>query len=308
MLTNRSRLIFGTVNVGILAFLWRWVDENINIEKLFIQIASIPGEAVALTVAINFMTLTVYGWRMGLLLKKSPVIGFSIVNIGYALNAIMPLRMGDVLKVYFGRRLLGVPATAVLAASVAEKVVDVLMLLLLGVTLSLFSTTLVSMQGSLLAAGASLLILILAIMFFRVHVLRIYWCLPKRGNLRKPLIKFHKHSRSHPIGRVFALTVIIWILNTLLTYVSFNRYLEDIDISLASAVTILLIMVFTIAVPSAPAAIGIFEAGIVSYLTTWLGVDNETALSAAVVFHMAIVLPQIILTALWLLIQRIRSA
>jgi uncharacterized protein (TIRG00374 family) len=305
---SRSRLILGAVNLVIFAFLWRWVNENISIEKLLGQIASIPGEAVALTVAINFMTLVVYGWRMGVLLKKTPGVGFSIVNIGYSLNTIMPLRLGDVLKVYFGRRLLGVPATAVLAASVAEKIVDVLMLLLLGVVMSLFSTTLVNMQGSLLVVGTMLFILVLAIMLCRAYILRIYRWLPKKGYLRGLLIKFSKHSRNYPMARVFTLTAIIWTFNTLLTYVSFNRYLEDIKVSLSSAVAILLVVVLAMAVPSAPAGIGLFEAGIVAYLTVWLGVDNEIALSAAVVFHMAIVLPQIILTALWLLIQRIRSA
>jgi hypothetical protein len=69
------------------------------------------------------------------------------------------------------------------------------------------------------------------------------------------------------------------------------------------AATLLLILSFAIAVPSAPAGIGLFEAGIVVYLTQKLGVNTEAALAVATVFHLVNTVPQLAMAS-WLLWRR----
>ena len=73
------------------------------------------------------------------------------------------------------------------------------------------------------------------------------------------------------------------------------------------AVLLMLIITLSIAIPSAPAALGLFEAGIVAYLTQHNGIGNELALAAAVVFHVAVAFPQVLLMGGVMLIHRKRK-
>lgn len=85
---------------------------------------------------------------------------------------------------------------------------------------------------------------------------------------------------------------------------TFNAFIVGIRIDLADAIALLLIISLAIAIPSAPAGIGLFEAGLVAYLTQVLHADAEGALAAAVMFHLVITVPQMFLTGLLLLASR----
>ena len=85
-----------------------------------------------------------------------------------------------------------------------------------------------------------------------------------------------------------------------MVYFSFNTYLSEVRIGIFESIALLVVMALAIAVPSAPAGLGLFEAGIVAYLTQTSRIGNEAALAAATVFHLAITLPQLMVTA-WLL-------
>lgn len=231
-------------------------------------------------------------------------VAFVIVNIGYALNSVIPLRLGDALKVVIAHRLYLIPLTALFTASVVEKLVDVLKLSLLGGVVVAFAA------GSFIQVGVLLPLAVLAagvagaIVFSRIFIVRIVRLLPKGTRLRRIFIELHKHTGSYPLGRIFAATAGIWALNVALVHFTFNTYLSGLELSILDAATLFLILALSVAVPSAPAGLGLFEAGAVAYLTQTTGVGNEAALAAAGVFHMVISLPPVIMTGLLLLVRR----
>ena len=299
-LRSPSTLLLIGLNLFIYFLMARWVSENIHPATLADYCSRIPVWALLGSLAFNLLALALYGVRMALLLNRDFFTAFSIINIGYALNTLLPLRIGEGIKLYLGRRLFAVPLTGIFAASVAEKLFDLVKILLLGaVTFGFASgdyiqvTTLAFIGVFVFAAAGSVVI-------FRRHIVRIVKLLPRGGRLRRVSIELHKHAGSYPMLRILVVTICIWFLNIALVFFTFNTYLPGLHVSILEAIVLLLIIALAIAIPSAPAGIGFFEAGIVAYLTQRSGVGADAALAAASVFHIVITLPQVLMTA-WLM-------
>jgi len=302
-LRSPSGLALIGLNLVVYYLLLRWVADNIHPGRLMDHLRQISGWAVAGSLAINLAVLTLFGARMGLLLGSGFRTAFSIVNIGYALNTLMPLRLGDAMKIYIGCRLYGTPLLGTLAASVTEKLADLLVLILLALGLAAFAAGEMIQSGVLLPFAVILACGTAGFALFRVHIVRIVKGLPKRGPVRRMFIALHRQAGAYPVSRILAFTTAIWALNVVQVYFSFNVFLPDLSLGLADSAILLLIMAFAIAVPSAPAGLGLLEAGIVAYLTRTTGVGNEAALAAAGVYHLVIMLPQLAVTG-WLLLAR----
>lgn len=304
-LRSPSKLALIGLNLVVCCLLLKWVAENIQLDRLVDHLGQIPAWALLGSLAINLMTLALYGMRMALLLGRDFRTAFSIINIGYALNTLIPLRLGDAMKMYLGHKLYGTPLLGIFAASVAEKLADLFYLLLLGVVVAVFAAGELIQTSVLFSVAALVFLGAAAFVLFRLYIVRIVKLLPKRGRLRRISIELHKHAGSYPAKRILTISFGIWILNVAVVFLAFNTYLPGLHISLLDAATLLLIVVLAIAIPSAPAGIGLFEAGIVAYLTQKSGVGNEAALAAAAAFHLINTLPQLAITG-WLLWWRAR--
>lgn len=305
---NASKLGLVILNLIGYALLLRWVAGNIDPERLVTYLGGIPVSGIIASLAVYLTTLVLYGVRMALLLKKGFQISFSIVNLGYAMNALLPLRLGDGFKIVIGHRLYRIPLTALFAASVAEKLADVLKLLLLGaVVITLAAGPFVS--ASMLVSVAILAALSIAVIALtRKHIVTLAKLLPKGGRLRRTYIELHKHSGDYPLGRIAALTVAIGLTNIALIFVAINGYLPDVTFGVLDAITLFLVLAFAVALPSAPAGIGLFEAGAVVYLTQKIGVPDDAALAVASVLHLVLVLPPLTFAAVHYLSRQLAFA
>jgi len=300
-LRSPSRLAAIGVNLVVYYLLLRWAVDNIHPGTLMEHLRQLPGQALAGSLLINMAAMILYGMRMALLLGGDFRAGFSIVNLGYALNTLMPLRLGDAMKIYLGHRFFGVPLLGIFAASVAEKIVDLAMLLLLGAALAAFAAGEVIQAGVLYPVTIVVASGLAAFVLFRIYIVRILKLLPKRGRLRRTFLELHKHAGGYPVFRVLAVSLAIWALNVALVYFAFNTYVPGFALALPDAVTLLLVVALAVAIPSAPAGIGLFEAGIVAFLTQMGGASKEAALAAAAAFHLITMLPPLAIAAcvLW---------
>lgn len=301
ILRNPSKVVLVALNLFAYFLLLRWAIMNINPGRLMEAFGQIPGWALLGSLFINLLALVLCGARMSLLLGKDFHTSFSIINIGYALNTLFPLRLGEPVKLYLSRKLFEIPLTGIFAASVAEKLFDLVMALLMVATVLVFATAELIQVGTLLSISALVLAGGVTVVLFRRHVVRIVKLFPKGSRLRRIFIELHKHSGSYRIGRILIVTTGIWIMHIFLVYFSFNTYLAEIHISILESVALLMVMVLAIAIPSAPASLGLFEAGIVAYLTQKHYVGNEAALISASIFHIVIITPSAAVTArvLW---------
>lgn len=284
----------------------RWVAGNIHLERLLSASWQISGWGLLGSLLINLLALALCGVRMSLLLEKDFYTAFSVINIGYALNTLLPLRLGEPVKLYLARKLFHIPLTGAFAASVAEKLFDLVMMLFLIAAILAFTTGKLVQFGVLISVGALVLIVAAITILFRRYVVSIIKFFPKKSRLRRISIELHKHSSGYRIGHIFGVTASIWTLHAFLVFLSFNTYLPELDIGIWEALTLLMVMGLAIAIPSAPAGVGLFEAGIVAYLTQAHNIGNEAALVAATAFHFVITFPQLLVT-LWLLWSRRRE-
>lgn len=300
-LRSPSKLILIGLNLVVYYLLLRWISGNIQPTRLMDHLEQIPVWALLGSLSINLMALVLYGVRMALLLGRDFRTAFSIINIGYALNTLIPLRLGEAMKMYLGHKLYGIPLVGIFSASVAEKLADILKLLLLGVVVAVFAAGELVQTSVLFPVAALVLLGGGTFIVFRLYIVHIVKLLPKRGRLRRISIELHKHAGSYPVRRILAISFAIWTLNVTLAFFTFNTYLPGLNVSFLDSATLLLITALAIAIPSAPAGVGLFEAGIVAYLTQKLGVGNEAALAVATAFHLITTLPQLAITGglLW---------
>lgn len=289
---GRKLLLLG-INLALCVFFVRWLNQNIRLDLLIGYFRTIPPWAVVVSILINFAALVGYGMRMALLLRKDFLTSFSIINIGYALNTLTPLRLGEAVKIYLASRLYSISATQLLAGTLVEKLIDLFKLLLLGLLVVAYATETLVDLPTLIAPAIVIAVALTGVIGFRWLIARIDRFLPEGNNIRRVLVDIHRHSGEYPWARIFAVSVAIWTLNVLLVYFVFNAYLGPLDFHLLDAIALLLVLAFAIAIPSAPAGLGLFEAGVVAYLTRFFHVTNEGALAAAVVFHLAISIPQL---------------
>lgn len=300
----RSKIFLGLLNLALFYGLYRWVTANIDITQLEHSLRHIPLWAVFLSIGLNLTALCLYGLRMTLLLKKGFWDSFAVINIGYVLNTLIPLRLGELVKIWICRRLYGLSMTGVVAASITEKLFDLLKLLLLGGVLISFAAGKFIPGGLLPPLGILLFAVACGFWMLRYKVVLIIRLIPKASRMRRLAISLHKHADDYPLTRIFIVSLGIWAMNVLLMYATFNSFLDGVHVDVADAIALLLIISLAIAIPSAPAGIGLFEAGLVAYLTQVLHVDTEMALAAAVMFHLVITIPQMIVTALLLVAPR----
>ena len=303
VLSSPSKLILIGLNLFIYYLLLRWLSDNIHLGRFAGYLHGISFWAILGSLATNTTVLSLYGVRMSLLLRRSFQDSFTIINVGYALNTIVPLRLGEAMKIYMAHRLYSVPMISLFSASVAEKLFDLFSLLLLGGIVVAFAAGKLIQINVLLPITIFVVAAVCAIILFRVYIVRIVRMLPKRSRLRRLFIELHKHANDYSFSRTSLATTGIWVLSVAQIYVTFNSYLPGVRVDLLDAVSLLLILALAVAVPGAPAGLGLFEAAIVAYLTQKFHIDNEAALAAAVVFHFVIIGSQLILTgclvAMW---------
>lgn len=300
-LRNSSKMVLIGLNLLIYFFLLRWAGENIHPGRLMDAFIQIPGWALLCSFCINLLVLALCGVRMALLLGRDFRTTFSIVNIGYALNTLLPLRLGEPIRLYLSHRLFRIPLTGIFAASVAEKLFDLVMVLSLATAILTFVAAELIQVGTLLSVSILTLMCVGAVALFCRHVVRVVKLFPRGSRLRRISIELHKHASGYRIERILITTTGIWALQIFLVFFSFNTYLPEVHISIFEAVALLVVMALAIAIPSAPGGLGLFEAGIVAYLTQKTHVSNEAALVAASIFHIVIIIPSLAVTArvLW---------
>jgi uncharacterized protein (TIRG00374 family) len=96
-------------------------------------------------------------------------------------------------------------------------------------------------------------------------------------------------------------TLLIWVFTVMIFFIFFKQSLDSIEFSLFDAVCLTLCTTLSLAVSTLPSSIGLFEAGVVYYLNEIKGVDQNTALALALVFHLLILLPQLVCMSYFLI-------
>ncbi len=221
---------------------------------------------------------------------------WDLLNIWAGASMVMPARLGELVRPYLLRRR-GVSFSSGVGAMMVERFFDLSgLLLLLG--LVLWTTPQIpriySILGQvllvMLAVGYVLVLLVLA-RRERVEgvVARLLSRLPARaaaflgGIFRRLLDGFGIMASFKQVMILFAYSVILWVLFSVLTYLFLLAF--SIEAPILVAVTIQVFICLGVALPSAPGFIGTFHAA-GRYALTLFGVKAVVAVSFATVYHL----------------------
>jgi glycosyltransferase 2 family protein len=234
--------------------------------------------------------------------------------VGQFLNNVLPLRAGDAARVLVLHSLTGRSRAETAGTVVIERVFDVLALLLL-----LFVALPWYPEVTWLRAAALLAVVLLVAVLAAIVVLRVYGERPIRFLLRPlgrlPFLSPRRVEaavlntlegvvalRSARVGLIaFAWTVLSWLVLA----VSFWLALLCFDFGLSPAAGLLVVIATSLSLllPSAPAAVGVFEAAAIVALAAY-GVPQTQALSYALIVHALNVLPFVLAGLVVLNVER----
>lgn len=296
-----KNLAIGAVNIVIFYFLIRWVVDNIRPDLLLEHLRRIPLAYVAPTVLVNILALMFYGLRLAVLVSRSFGVSFQIVNLGSGFNAILPFRLGEIARLYYARRIFSLSAAKLFAAGLIEKFFDLVALGGLVIVVLLFGSNGFVGKGVAAALFGLILAAYFSVVMFRSFSHHVEEWLSGLGRAQALIAALREYGKVHDLPQVSGYTLAIWVANVATVYVGFSGFLPAVEFGITDAIALLLIIALAIAIPSAPSGLGVFEAGIVAYLTQAFHIENELALACAIVFHMAMIIPQIVLTVLVLL-------
>jgi len=215
--------------------------------------------------------------------------------IGYFFTQILPLRAGEVARVVALNQRSGTSRAEIAGTVVIERVYDLIALLGLLFVLVPWLPEVTWLRAAAGFGAAILLVVLLAAAALvrwgdrAVHrALRPFGRLPfvpsaqleEIGtNLARGLAGLRN---SRLAAWAFVLTVVSWVVLGLSAWLVFVAF--DLGLSPAAGIFTLIALGLSAVLPAGPSGIGVFEAAVVVALGAY-GVDDSTALSAALVLH-----------------------
>jgi len=274
-------LAFRNVDFGKLAGIYSSVDLRFLIPYAFVVLAE----------------LVFRGLRWKLLLDPAGPVrlwdAFRLETAGLALNNVLPLRLGEIMRGTFGAGLFGIPVMTVFATILVERALDIIVLVILVALAARFG----GITGGVLSYGGyfwvffgSLLTALLMLVFLDEIISHHFFSgffrkFPRltRGleHLALGVRAFHSPGKA---AAILALAVFQWVLDAL------NFYIVAAAFGIGSALTgykcmVLLGSVAAVAsIPGVPGGFGNFEFAIAKVAGLW-GVSGETAFAYATFIH-----------------------
>jgi len=291
-------LIGVAISVGLLGYLvW-----SVDVRELGAQLARTRWEWVVVASALGPVCVWARGRRWWYLFppRSEPPALVPATMIGYMVNNILPLRAGELVRVYVVARRWGHGFWTALATLIVERVLDSLVIVLVMVVLVLRIAV-----PRPLEIGAALL---LAADLIAVSVLCVLAVAPERTRglierltRRWPSVQHRVvgiletfvrglegvRTRAHFVPLV-AWTAVIWLLPAFITWTMFRAL--DVEVPWIAAWVVLAFVGLGVAIPSAPGYIGVFHAAATVALTIF-GVPATAAFGYALLFHATQILP-----------------
>jgi len=288
-----SRWLLGAIVSLVALFLVFRLANWQDIQSAFTAINPwIVGVAAGMTVL--FCISRAIAWRILLDRKATVSQTFFGINAGYLLNNLFPLRAGEIGRAVILGQSTGLGTFHVLSTIIIERAFDLAfaaLLLLSSLPLALgldWAKPVAIITLVLVIIGLSILFLIarntaavhtwISRIFGRFSLVKRY-LLPYLDNMLEGL-----GALTNPkmfLGAVFWIAV-SWLIGVLNYYIVILSIIPQAP--LWWGVLIDSVLAMGIAIPSAPAALGVFEASMVAALSL-LGVDASIGLAYAVVMH-----------------------
>lgn len=315
-----SRQLFSWFNALLAVILLIWggwyVINQITLAEIGRALALANPLYMVLALLVFLLTLVVKAWRWQLQFvpraeRPSFSASFWAMMLGQFVNtAVSFMRLGELARVYALFQQSGISKLKSLGTLVLEKTLDLIMLLLTLIILIPFVVVpdFIAEQGVSLGLAALFALAALYLLAFQTHfILRVTeWLLrPLPLYWQRRLLQFATSGlgglaalrSSRSLLSLLALSILIAILSVLMPLTLFPAF--GLPFGLLEAILINLVVTVAGALPvPTPGKIGVFEFAVVFMLRQFGFTDEATAFSYAVVFHLLIIGPQLLLGAI----------
>jgi glycosyltransferase 2 family protein len=308
---------------------------NVPLTELTAYLGTVSYIWIAPTVTLIMATFVLRVFRWRLILKGAAEIGFRQayhpLMIGFMINCLLPGRLGEIARPVLLKQRCRVPVTTGLATVVAERIFDIIFLILLftavyptiarhsaeGVVFAGMQLNQVTLQSIVWGLARIGLVLLAAIGLFALHPVRelarrFIQSLPRWPLLRRP----RHNALAEKVSRLglilidnlaaglnlvrnprrlaicSGLSAMIWIL-TVVSYYTMARGCPGIDLGWIELTTVMVVVCIFIVLPSAPGFWGLWEAGGVFALSLF-GVAAKDAAGFTLVNHAVHLFPVIV--------------
>lgn len=284
---------FPGILISLLAFFI--LSKYISLENLYRSFGMFSIFDILIFVLILLLALVARGfvWQ-SLIGRISLRDSFLIINEGYLFNNLIP-RSGEVVRVFLTSKITKIDAFQIATAIFFERAIDLIIaagMFLTTLSLILEATWLKSTALWIIVVFSVLIILVLSAAFFSFQIEQFIKSRSSKNHLWetkiKPLILRALNGLVMISQPKTLITALFWIICTWIFWVLMLFYAIlkiHPEAPLWWALFTEGIIALGIALPSAPASLGVYEGSFVFALSQF-GIDNETALSTAIILHL----------------------
>jgi uncharacterized protein (TIRG00374 family) len=305
------RILVGLVGLGISAFFGYLALQKVSLDEVGHSLATadywwlIPEMAL---VAVN-MVLRAIRWRVLFDDPKSVTTIQSLegLSIGFMLNNVLPGRAGELARVFAVRRTAGLSAFEIGATVIVERILDFFILALIGVAVWPWLPD-ASWTHVLPIVCLGIIVGFVALMLFMVLMRARGADLLERLLGALPLVTPERaHTtrlalvaggvvlvRPRQLTAALVLGVAIWISSGLIFVTLMPAF--GLDPWSAAPWLALVAASLAVAIPSAPATLGVWEAATQAALVAF-GISASVGLSYGVVLHAVTIVPVVVMGA-----------
>lgn len=293
MIARRTlKLALFVTNIAVFVAALAWCYANLSLAAFISSVSAVSTSSMLFLLCLSVLLMIAYGLRLRCLLDNRWRDAQAIVMLGFGLNSILPLRLGEVAKITYARRFFGTRPEQLLVATGVEKCSDLGALTLIG---------LAALNSPVFAAirpGLNMIALVLALCLAGVGLVLL---LAKNGLaagwmrrfswLTRLIDSIREQVRPRTLWRVVLWTGLIWVLTLWSIHEFFGAALSDFGMT--DAIVLCLLITLAIALPGTPAGLGVVEAAIVTYLVGTAHADPNQALALAILYRLASLILQL---------------
>lgn len=265
----------------------------------------IAGAALLLCATLGLRALR---WRILLhpLKDLNPWYLFGSLNVAYLINNILPFNLGDLGRAYLLSELEGISATRSLSSILVERVLDVITLLLFLLVLAPFVDipSRARWSAGILAAVVSTIAITLIVLSRRRGLAMRLVDLVLRLPPKRFRVKLREMAESALDGfgvltdprvavELVAWSAVTWLGVSVVVYIGTEAF--SLDVGFGAAVFLVIVTTFGFFVPSSPGSFGVYHAIVIKTLTDVFGVDQDLAVSYALIIHLVFYLPPMLI-------------
>ncbi|MEN8261548.1 MAG: lysylphosphatidylglycerol synthase transmembrane domain-containing protein [Pseudomonadota bacterium] len=254
--------------------------------------------AVALVTGFSLAVYVFLGYRLRVCSHHgiSVTTGTLATLVSHGINNILPSKLGEVAKAFYINTRENISKAEALGIVFWERFLDLNAILIIA-AVAVYQINLDLVTFPLFAAVLLLWLVILAASRWRRLPEKCISLLPY-PRLQAFLKELHAHIDARLslvfLLRIACLTAIVWLLYGVQAIYILNGA-ANLGLTLEQAAVVFVLSSLSMALPSTPGALGVFEAVVVLSLG-WYGVQKEVAVLTAVVMHMVEFIPTCVAT------------